>query len=232
MGPGLWIRQVVSMKRAMQDQTLSPYRSPTSFIDSNHPSIMETAQRLTYEVKEDISRAVRLFYFVRDQIRYNPFVPRFLPEHFRASTTLSKGEGFCVQKAVLLAALSRAISIPSRLGFAVLRNHRLPERLAQFLVGDQLPDHGYTELYLEGRWVKATPAFDGYTSGRNKMAPVEFDGVHHALLPSHTVEGNLLIEYMAFRGEYADVPFSQIPEWLAPALTPLGRRVICEGHRE
>jgi transglutaminase-like putative cysteine protease len=204
----------------------------TPFIDWDHRDVLETAQRLTLGIEGEIPKAVRLFYFVRDQIRYNPFVPRFLPEHFRASRTLSQGEGFCVQKAVLLAALSRAVNIPSRLGFAVLRNHRLPERLAQYLVGDEIPDHGYAELYLEGQWVKATPAFDGYTSGRNHMAPVDFDGIHPALLPSRTVEGHLLIEYLSFHGEFVDVPFPQIQEWLAPALTPLGKRVICQGLPE
>lgn len=220
------------MESTTEERNPSSYLLSTSFIDGDHPDVMETARSLTEGIEEDIPRAVRLFYFVRDQIRYNPFVPRFLPEHFRASRTLSQGEGFCVQKAVLLAALARAVGIPSRLGFAVLRNHRLPERLARFLIGDQLPDHGYVELYLEGRWVKATPAFDGYTSGRNRMDPVAFDGIHHALLPSRTVEGNLLIEYLSFRGEFADVPFPQIQEWLAPALTPLGRRVICQGLPE
>jgi transglutaminase-like putative cysteine protease len=220
------------MKNTGPDQSLSPYLLTTDFIDCDNAEIKETARKLTEKLEEGISKAVRLFYFVRDQIRYNPFVPRFLPEHFRASITLSKREGFCVQKAVLLTALARAVSIPARLGFTVLRNHRLPERLSQFLKGDQIPDHGYTEFFLEGRWVKATPAFDGYASGRNHMNPVEFDGRHHALLPSQTVEGDPLIEYLSFRGEYADVPFSQISEWLEPALTPLGRRVILEGKKE
>jgi transglutaminase-like putative cysteine protease len=220
------------MESHASDKNLSPYLSPTTFIDCDHAEIRETGRQLIDGLKEDVSKVVRLFYFVRDQVRYNPFVPRFLPEHFRASITLSKREGFCVQKAVLLTALARAVSIPARLGFAVLRNHRLPKRLSQFLKGDQLPDHGYTEFFLEGRWVKATPAFDGYTSGRNHMAPVEFDGRHHALLPSHTVAGDPLIEYLSFHGEYADVPFTQISEWLEPALTPLGRRVILEGQKE
>jgi transglutaminase-like putative cysteine protease len=219
------------MKETGSIESPSLYLSPTTFIDCDNAEIKESAGKLTEGLEEDISRAVRLFYFVRDQIRYNPFVPRFLPEHFKASITLSKGEGFCVQKAVLLAALARAVSIPARLGFAVIRNHRLPERLSQFLKGNQLPDHGYTELFLEGRWVKATPAFDGYTSGRNHMNPVEFNGRHHALLPSHTVNGDPLIEYLSFRGEYVDVPFNLISEWLEPALTPFGRRIILEGQK-
>jgi len=43
----------------------------------------------------DIKKAVALFCFVRDQIKYNPFMPRFLPEHFRASNTLERKTGFC-----------------------------------------------------------------------------------------------------------------------------------------
>jgi len=216
------------MDSAKTDHNHLEYLSPTFFIDSESPAIRDVVRKLTSGLEGDIPKAVRLFYFVRDQIRYNPYTPRFLPEHFRASTTLARGEGFCVQKAALLAALSRAAKIPARLGFAVLRNHCLPERLSALLIGDEIPDHGYAELYLEGKWVKATPAFDGYTSGRNRMVPVEFDGIHHALLPSLTVEGKLHIEYLSFRGEYDDIPFELLTEWLFSSLTPLGRKVIME----
>jgi transglutaminase-like putative cysteine protease len=218
------------MDSAKTDHNPMECLSPTFFIDSDNPAIKDVVRKLTSEPEGDIPKAVRLFYFVRDQIRYNPYTPRFLPEHFRASTTLERGEGFCVQKAALLAALSRAAKIPARLGFAVLRNHCLPERLSALLIGDEIPDHGYAELYLEGKWVKATPAFDGYTSGRNRMVPVKFDGIHHALLPSLTVEGKLHIEYLSFRGEYDDIPFELLTEWLSSALTPLGKKVILEDH--
>ncbi|MFZ2508998.1 MAG: transglutaminase domain-containing protein [Steroidobacteraceae bacterium] len=50
-----------------------------------------------------------------------------------------KGRGLGISKAVLLAAAARAAGIPARLGFAY---------------------HGFTELWLEGRWIKVTPTFN------------------------------------------------------------------------
>ncbi|MFC1938429.1 transglutaminase domain-containing protein [Chloroflexota bacterium] len=61
--------------------------------------MQEKASDLAGE-QEDISKkAKNLFYFVRDNIRYNLYAPKSLPEHFRASNILSRREGYCVQKA-------------------------------------------------------------------------------------------------------------------------------------
>ena len=145
-------------------------------------------------------------------------MPRFLPEHFRASNTLAGREGFCIQKAVLLAALSRAAQIPARLRFAVIRNHLLPQKLAGLITGNELPDHGFAELYLGGRWVKANPAFDIGTC-RDFIVPVEFDGQKDALFHPRTRDGRPHIEYVLFRGSYDDVPFEEVAGWLTPVLS-------------
>ena len=107
------------------------YLEPTLIIDSDNEFIQKTAHDITSNTQTDREKAVGLFYFVRDQIVYNPYVDRHLPDHFVASATLARGRGFCIQKAVVLVALSRAASIPARLGFAVIRNHLLPEKLAR-----------------------------------------------------------------------------------------------------
>ena len=163
---------------------------------------------------------------MRDEIKYNPYLPRYLPEHFRASNTLVRREGFCVQKAVLLIALSRAIGIPARLGFAVIKNHLLPEKVAEMFITDVLPDHGYAELYLKGKWVKVTPTFDLEMCKKNRIIPVEFDGKHDAQFHSRTQDGKLHIEYLLGRGSYEDVPLNEIRKWLAPVLKPEARMKI------
>ena len=204
---------------------MSRYLHSTELIDSGHPAIRQQAEELLNGLETDAEKAVALFYFVRDHIRYNPFMQRFLPEHFRASDTLGRGEGFCIQKAVLLAALSRAAGIPARLRFAVLKNHLLPDRLASLLKGKELPDHGFTELYLDGRWVRANPSFDIETC-RDFIIPVEFDGKHDALFNSHTRDGRMHIEYVLFRDSYDDVPVDEIVEWVEPVLTPEAKAMI------
>ena len=102
---------------------LEEYLKPTAAIDCDTRSIKEKAQELTNRQEKITEKAKRLFYFVRDEIKYDPYSPRYLPEHYRASTILDRGGGYCVQKAVLLAALARAAGIPARLRFANIRNH-------------------------------------------------------------------------------------------------------------
>ena len=155
-----------------------------------------------------------LFYFVRDEIRYNPYLPKYLTEHFRASNTLSRGDGYCVQKAVVLVALARAVGIPARLGFAKIRNNLLPEKLTKWLGGNVLPWHGYAELYIDSKWVKATTAFDLKMCHENRIIPVEFDGEHDATFQPYNLDGKLHIEYLMQRGHYEDVPLDKIRETL------------------
>jgi transglutaminase-like putative cysteine protease len=202
------------------------YLKSTPIIDCGHKAIQEKANEVTKRQTGVIGKASRLFYFVRDEIKYNPYLPRYLPEHFRASNTLARKEGFCVQKAVLLVALCRAIGIPARLRFAIIRNHLLPEKVAGLLNTNLLPDHGYTELYINDKWVKATPSFDLGTCKKNRIVPVEFDGINDAKLHSHTQDGKFHIEYILERGAYEDVPMHEIREWLLPVLKPEGKRII------
>ena len=199
------------------------YLEPTPIIDCHHKAIQEKAHKLEEGEEGIVEKASSLFYFVRDEIKYNPYLPRYLPEHFRASNTLARTEGFCVQKAVLLIALSRAIGIPARLGFAVIKNHLLPEKVAEMLITNVLPDHGYAELYLKGKWVKATPTFDLEMCKKNRIIPVEFDGKNDTRFHSRTQDGKLHIEYLLERGSYEDVPLNEIRKWLAPVLKPEAR---------
>ena len=115
-----------------------------------------------------------------------------------------------MQKAALLVALARAIGVPARLGFAEIRNHIVPEKLKRWFGGDVFPWHGYAELYIDGRWVKATPAFDLKMCQKNRLVPVEFDGRNDAPFPSHNLDGKPHIEYLLQRGHYADVPVEEI----------------------
>lgn len=186
------------------------YLRPTSTIDCDSESIKRKAELLTKSQQEVTGKAKNLFYFVRDEIKYNLYVPSDLREYYRASRTLGAGEGFCVQKAVLLLALVRAVDIPARLHLAAIRNHLIPDKLKELLGTNQFPAHGYTELYIEGKWVKATPTFDLKTCQKNRIIPVEFDGKHDALLHSHNQDRELHIEYVEDHGYYDDLPFEKI----------------------
>lgn len=115
-----------------------------------------------------------------------------------------------MQKAVLLVALARAAKIPARLCCAKIRNHLVPPSVLEILKSDVFPWHGYAELYLDGKWGKATPAFDLKMCQENGLVPVEFDGRNDAKLPPHNVEGKPHVEYLLDRGLLDDVPLDEI----------------------
>ena len=193
---------------------------------SEHPRVRDAAERETRGCDTDVDRAVKLFYFVRDQFKYTIFVPRFRPEDFRASLTLERTTGFCIPKSVLLVALCRAVGIPARLIFAVIRNHRWPDSLKAVLKGNEIPDHCFAELHVADRWVRVTPSFDLATCQKHRFKPVEFDGRSNATLHPEDQDGHPHIEYVTIRGTFADLPFDEIQAWLAPALTPEARELL------
>ena len=149
-------------------------------------------------------------FFVRDDISYNLYMISVFKEDFTASRILSWGKGYCVQKAVLFAALARAVGIPSRLAFAKIRNHKVPEKVVA-LTGDNIfPRHGYTQLFLENTWVSVAPTFDRALCAKIGVPVVEWDGRTEATLPSVDLQGTPYIEYIEKFGTYTDLPFDWI----------------------
>ena len=189
---------------------LDKWLRATPTFDCENESIREKTKDLTRGQKAVVDIARSLFYFVRDEMKFIPLLPVDHIESYRASRILKTGGGMCIQKAVLLAALARAAGIPARVHFVDIRNHRVPEKLREIIETDLFPYHGYDELYVEEKWVKATPTFELKVCQENRLIPVEFDGKHDAMLPSHDLEGNPHIEYLQDHGLYEDVPLDEI----------------------
>ncbi len=70
--------------------------------------------------------------------------------------------------------------------------------------------HGYDELYIEGKWIKATPTFDLNMCQEKGIVPVEFDAKNNAMLHSHNKDGELQIEYVCDHGHYQNLPLDKI----------------------
>ncbi len=186
---------------------MDQYLQPTPAIDCNSAVIQKKAHQLTRGQTDIVDKAKSLFYFTRDDIRYNAYASLYPIE---ASGILKQGYGFCVQKAVLLAALARASQIPARLGFADIRNCCLDSNWKTIFGTDVVVYHGFTELYINGQWLKATPSFDLRMCRENGFVPVEFDGTNHGMLHSRTEAGEPHIEYLKPYGSYEDVPVDDI----------------------
>src|SRR5260370_10440474 len=112
------------------------YGRPGDLIDSQHPKIPEYASRVAGE-GSDRDKALRLYYAVRDDLRYDPYNTPMKREAYRASTTLAAGHGYCVNKAGLMAAVCRAVGIPARVGPAAVPSPMPTQRLPR-LVGSAI----------------------------------------------------------------------------------------------
>jgi len=187
-----------------------PYLTPTRIIDSDQESIRDYARENTGGSTEPVEIGVKLYLAVRDGIIYDPYAPFYLPEHYRASYVLKRGRSFCIPKASLLCALGRACGIPSRVGFADVRNHLATKQLIEFLGSDLFVYHGFTEFWLEGKWVKATPAFNSDLCKRHHVPPLEFNGREDSIFQPYNLQRQRFMEYVAFHGVYADIPVDRI----------------------
>ena len=191
------------------------YLKSTEAINSDHEAIQDAAKGLTSACTSDLEKAIQLFYFVRDSIKYNMYMISVYLDDFKASTTLTRGKGYCVQKAVLLAALGRAASVPTRLVFAKIRNYRVPAHVIEQIGTNIFPGHGYNQFYLHEKWVSAAATFDKELCQRNGLRTVEFNGMHDATLPKTDLVNNPYIEYLEIYEPQADLPL----KWLTKEIS-------------
>ena len=190
---------------------MESYLKSTAIIDCDSESIKAKAQALTVGLKTDRDKAIALFYFVRDKIKFDAFAPGHLKEHYIASETLARGTGYCQQKAILLVALARAAGIPARPGYVDIRDHSIPKKFVDLMGGSNIVfHHGYAQLYIDGKWVHASSNLDLETCRKYKFIPVEFDGIYDAKDPSHDQNGKPHIEQLRDRGGYEDFPWDEI----------------------
>lgn len=188
---------------------MQEYLQASSFIESEHPKVLAFVEQ-HLKGDDELSKVLSLYYAVRDEIFYDPFTADLKEEGFKASRLLSTKRGWCVPKAILLAACCRAIGVAARLGFADVSNHLSTEKMRQAMETDVFYWHGYTSIYLQGKWVKATPAFNIELCNKFGLKPLEFNGVEDSLYHEFDEAGNKHMEYLNERGEYADLPYDEL----------------------
>lgn len=192
------------------------YLAATPYIDSDHAAVRALAREAVGEETDLKAKAIRLYYAVRDRFTYDPYRVEVSQDGMRASGVIARGYGFCVNKAILLAAVARAEGIPARLGLADVKNHLATERLRAQMGTDIFYYHGFTELLLDGKWVKATPAFNLALCEKFRVLPLDFDGESDSVFHPFDADNRRHMEYVAERGSYADMPFA---EWRDAMLT-------------
>jgi transglutaminase-like putative cysteine protease len=193
---------------------MEDYLRPTGFIDFDTRAVKDRAEALTQGLHTDREKAVALYYFVRDEIKHNAYAPLYDSERYKASMILEAGNGFCQQKSVLLVALARAVGIPARIGFVDVNDHLLSENFKKMIGGiNTFPFHGFAELYIDGRWVHASPAYDLAVCQRKGFVPVEFDGMNDAKDSEYDQQGRPHIEHLEYHGPYDDFPWDEVLDY-------------------
>lgn len=201
---------------------MKEYLQSGRYIDSDNPAVVAFSRKNS-SGKTERERAVALYYAVRDEIRYNPFLDFSKEETFQASRCITAGEGFCIGKAALLAACARADGIPARVGFADVKNHLTTPALRERMGSDLFVYHGYAELHIDGKWVKATPAFNIELCRRFRVKPLEFDGREDSIFHPFDEADRRHMEYLRDRGSHADVPVAEIMQAFREAYPVLYR---------
>ena len=124
----------------------------------------------------------------------------------RQVPVLAAGNGYCVGKAALYAAACRAVGVPARVGFADVRNHLSTEKLTESMGTDLFAWHGFTEVFLDEEWRKASPTFNDTLCAKLGVSVLDFDGAHDSLLHPYDGAGRAYMRYERQHGAFADVP--------------------------
>jgi len=187
------------------------YLQSTRFLDADSDAVRRFARQVASSETSDIGRAVKLFYAVRDGIRYDPFAISLEPEVYIASNVLAAKSAYCIPKAILLAAAARALGIACAIGLSDVVNHLTTEKLKARMGGKTyFMHHGYAVMYLEGQWVKAAPAFNIELCTRFGVLPTEFDGRSDAIFQPYDAHRRRHMEYVKDHGIWSDFPFDKV----------------------
>jgi len=185
----------------------SKYLDPTYFIDSDHPAIIKYAHSKTNACISEKEKTIALFNAVRDGYFYNPYYLDMRKEALVASNILKKRSAYCIEKAVLLCAVLRAVHIPARLNFGNVKNHIAADKIIEIFKSNILVFHGCTEVFLDSNWIKITPAFNKSLCNKLDVPVLNFDGINEAVFQQYTENGSAYMEYVHEYGSFDDMPY-------------------------
>ncbi|MFP2994689.1 transglutaminase-like domain-containing protein [Spongiivirga sp. MCCC 1A20706] len=186
---------------------MKKYQASTYYIDSDHSSIIQYAKEKISGLRDPVEQVRSLFVAVRDDFYYNPYELDLSPKGMKASTVLTKKTAYCIEKAVLLAAVLRAVNIPAKLHFGNVRNHIAVGKFVELTRSDLMVFHGCTVVWINNKWVKLTPAFNKELCLKLNVGVLDFDGENDAIFQPFSDDGSKFMEYTHEYGEFDDLPY-------------------------
>jgi len=191
-------------------QNFSPYLAADYFADWQDPKIIAFTKSIVKENSTPKEIAITLYHYIRDHFLYDPFQISFDKKHMRASEFVNKTSGHCIDKANLLIACARQQNIPARYRFANVKNHIGTEKLEVILKTDVLVFHGMAELFIDGIWIKLTPAFNKELCIKLNVDPLDFNGNNDAIFQEYNKSGDTFMEYLYDHGTFSALPLEEI----------------------
>jgi transglutaminase-like putative cysteine protease len=184
------------------------YLLPTFFVDCTQPDIVRFVKNTIGNEIDKTKNAIKLYNAVRDGWKYNPYNIDLKHIALKASSLFNRENksGYCIEKACLYVAFLRAANIPARFCFFDVKNHIGVEKLVTLLKTDVLVFHACVEVYLNEKWVKATPAFNKELCTVFNVSPVEFNGENDSVFQQYDEKGEVFMEYLKEYGTFHDVP--------------------------
>jgi transglutaminase-like putative cysteine protease len=151
--------------------------------------------------------AIKAYLYVRDTWQYDPNRISLINDDWKASKLIAQKRGHCIDKVIILIAILRAAAIPARLGLAKVKNHIAIDHIVDKFGSDILVPHGYIEIYLGNKWIKATPAFNKELCRLLHVHVLEFDGEQDSIFQEFDQTGNhVFMEYLDDYGTFTEVP--------------------------
>ncbi|MFH8787696.1 transglutaminase-like domain-containing protein [Streptomyces roseoverticillatus] len=169
----------------------------TRFCDAGSKAIADAAAEATDGAITDRDKAVALFRWVQDEIKY-----AILHDWTHTATeTLRMGRGSCSNKANLLCAMLRAQNIPAGFGVLVVNGKEYFGQgwfPALREMCDETSRHFFGVVHLGGKWLRCDPSDDralsaGASHINRPSTRIHFDGTAHAdmlLDPAHVLSSS------------------------------------------
>ena len=186
------------------------YLAPTYYFDYESHEIQSIISDFKSETLTQKEKAKELYLRIRDSYRYNPYDVSFSADRYKASLISKRSTGHCLDKSILYITCLRGLGIPARIHLAKVKNHIGVERLMEKLGTNELTPHGMVNLYLDGKWLKASPAFNASLCELCNVKPLDFDGLNDSVFQEYNREGQEFMEYLEDYGHFEDLPFDFI----------------------
>ncbi len=182
------------------------YLTPSYYFDFEDENVQELIEEFKSDKLSPKEKAIGIYLKIRDNWRYNPYHLSLLKSSYKASFIAQKPDGHCIEKSILLIACLRGLQIPARIHLAKVKNHIGVERFMEKFGTDEITPHGMVDVFLEGKWLKVSPAFNKELCEKCNVATLDFDGQNDSIFHEFDKSGNKFMEYLDDYGYFEDVP--------------------------